>query len=99
VPTAYHLVDVTVEEQPVYGRGRPSTHQPRTVKAMRFRLQATMKPDLKRIRRREEEAGCFVLLTHVPTTGHLAPSAWDILTGSTKSNMGQSRTMDCSQIW
>jgi len=35
VHTPYHLVDVTVEEQPVYGRGRPSAHTARPVKAMR----------------------------------------------------------------
>jgi transposase len=80
VHPAYHVVDVTVEEQPVYGRGRPSAHQPRPVKAMRYRLKTTIKPDTERIRRREEEAGCFVLLTNVPTTGHLAHSARDILT-------------------
>ena len=34
-PAPYHLVDVTVEEQPVYGRGRPSAHTPRIVTAMR----------------------------------------------------------------
>jgi transposase len=28
----------------------------------------------------EEKAGCFVLLTNVPTAGHLAHSARDILT-------------------
>jgi hypothetical protein len=39
-----------------------------------------MKPDTARIRQREEEAGCFVLLTHVPTAGDLAPSARDLLT-------------------
>src|SRR5499426_1037773 len=27
--TAYHLIDVTVEERPLYGRGRPSSRQPR----------------------------------------------------------------------
>lgn len=80
VPTAYHLVDVTVEEQPIYGRGRPSSHKPRTVKAMRYRLKTTIKPDTERIRRREDEAGCFVLLTNVPTAGDLAHSARDILT-------------------
>jgi transposase/DNA-binding MarR family transcriptional regulator len=80
VPTAYHLVDVTVEERPIYGRGRPSSHTPRTVKAMRYRLKATMKPDTERLRRREDEAGCFVLLTNVPTAGDLAHSARDILT-------------------
>jgi transposase len=80
VPTAYHLVDVTVEERPIYGRGRPSSHKPRTVKATRYRLKATIKPDTERIRRREDEAGCFVLLTNVPTAGDLAHSARDILT-------------------
>ena len=33
--TPYHLLDVTVEERPVYGRGRPSAHTPRPVKALR----------------------------------------------------------------
>ena len=80
VPTAYHLVDVTVEERPIYGRGRPSSHKPRAVKAMHYRLKTTIKPDTERIRRREAEAGCFVLLTNVPTAGDLAHSARDILT-------------------
>jgi transposase len=80
VHTAYHLVDVTVEEQPMYGRGRPSSHKPRTVKAMRYRLKTTIKPDTERISRREAAAGCFVLLTNVPTAGELAHSARDILT-------------------
>ena len=35
VPAAYHQVDVTVEERPVYGRGRPSPHTPRPIKALR----------------------------------------------------------------
>src|SRR5882762_5034764 len=78
VPTAYHLVDITVEERPIYGRGRPNSHKPRTVKAMRYRLKTTIKPDPERISRREKEAGCFVLLTNVPTTGHLAHSPRDI---------------------
>jgi transposase len=79
VHAAYHLVDVTVEERPVYGRGRPSSHKPRTVKAMRYRLKTTIRPQTERIGRMEEEAGCFVLLTNVPTAGNLAHSARDIL--------------------
>jgi len=35
VPTAYHLMDVTVEERPLESRGRPSSTTPRAVKAMR----------------------------------------------------------------
>jgi transposase len=78
--TAYHMVDVTVEERPVYGRGRPSPHKPRLVKAMRYRLKTTISLHTERIGHLEEEAGCFVLLTNVPTEGHLAHSARDILT-------------------
>ena len=33
-PSAYHHVDVVVEECPQYGPGRPSRHQPRPIKAM-----------------------------------------------------------------
>jgi transposase len=81
VPAAYHRVDVTVEERPVYGRGRPSPHKPRPIKALRYRLKTTISPQTERIVRMEEEAGCFVLLTNVPTVGDLAHSACDILTG------------------
>ena len=80
VHTPYHQVDVTVEERPVYGRGRPSSDKPRPIKAMRYRLKTTISPHTERMARLEEEAGCFVLLTNVPTAGDLAHSARDILT-------------------
>jgi hypothetical protein len=35
MPTAYHRREVPGEARPLYGRGRPSSHQPRPVKAMR----------------------------------------------------------------
>jgi transposase len=82
VHTPYHLVDVTVEERPVYGRGRPSSHKPRPIKATLYRLKTTMRPHTECIGRLEEEAGCFVLLTTVPTAGDLAHSAREILTVS-----------------
>jgi transposase len=74
-------VDVTVEERPVYGRGRPSAHKPRPRKALRYRLKTTISLRTEHIARLEEEAGCFVLLTNVPTVGDLAHSARDILIG------------------
>ena len=80
LPTAYHLMDVTVEEQPLYGRGRPSLHKPRTVQAMRYRLKPTVRAHTERMAHMEAEAGCFVLLTNVPTAGDLAHSARAILT-------------------
>ena len=79
-PPAYHLVEVTVEERPVYGRGRPSPQKPRPIKAMRYRLQVSIHPHTERIVQLAEEAGCFVLLTNVPPVGDLAHSVRDILT-------------------
>src|SRR5215467_2878876 len=80
VHAAYHGMEVTVEERPVYGRGRPSAHKPRPITAMRYSLKTSIRTHTERIARREEEAGCFVLLTNVPTVGDLAHSARDILT-------------------
>lgn len=47
---------------------------------MRYRLKTTVGIQTERIARLKEEAGCFVLLTNVPTTGDLAHSARDLLT-------------------
>ena len=80
VHTAYHLREVTIEERPQYGRGRPSATKPRAVKAMRYGLQTTVRAQTERIARLYEEAGCFVLLTNVSTVGDLAHSAREVLT-------------------
>ena len=76
----YHRLEVTVEEQPVYGRGRPSLQKLRPIQAMRYRLKTAIRPQTERMARLEAEAGCFVLRTNVPTAGDLAHSARDILT-------------------
>ena len=80
VSAAYHRLEVAVEERLVSGRGRPSAHKPRPITARRYRLKTAISPQTERIARLEEEAGCFVLLTNVPTAGELAHSARDILT-------------------
>jgi len=80
VSAAYHRLEVAVEERLVYGRGRPSAHKPRPITARRYRLKTAISPQTERMARMEEEAGCFVLLTNVPTAGELAHSARDILT-------------------
>ena len=79
VSAAYHRLEVAVEERLVSGRGRPSAHKPRPITARRYRLKTAISPQTERIARMEEEAGCFVLLTNVPTAGELAHSARDIL--------------------
>jgi hypothetical protein len=58
-----------VEERPQYGRGRPSTRMPRTVKAMRYALRLALRERDALIARRRAEAGCFVLLTNGPPEG------------------------------
>jgi transposase len=77
---AYHGLEVTVEERPVYGWGRPSAPKPRPITVMRYSLTTTIRTHTERIARLEEEAGCFVLLTNVPPAGDMAHNARDILT-------------------
>jgi transposase len=77
--TDYHRVDVSVEERPQYGKGRPSTRKPREVKAMRYGLQPGLTARADRLATKREEAGCFVLLTNVPKEGACAHGAGDVL--------------------
>jgi transposase len=77
--SAYHQVEVVVEEHPRYGPGRPSLKQPRVVKALRYSLQVTLHERAEVIARKTQETACFVLLTNVPTTGEMAHRAGDVL--------------------
>jgi transposase len=77
--SAYHRVEVVVEEHPRYGPGRPSLKQPRVVKALRYGLQVTLHERAEVLARKRHEMGCFVLLTNVPTMGEMAHRAGDVL--------------------
>jgi transposase len=77
--SAYHEVEVSVEEHPTYGPGRPSQKQPRVVKALRYGLRVTLRERTEVIARKTQEAGCFVLLTNVPTVGEMAHRGRDVL--------------------
>src|SRR5262247_1140478 len=77
--SAYHWVKVDVQERPKYGPGRPSSTQPRVVKALRYGLQVTLHERAAVIARKRQEAGCFVLLTNVPTVGEMGHSARAVL--------------------
>jgi transposase len=77
--SAYHWVEVRVEERPTYGPGRPSQTRPRVVKALRYGVQAALHERTEVIARKTQETGCFVLLTNVPTTGEMAHRAGDVL--------------------
>jgi transposase len=77
--SAYHRVEVIVEEHPKYGPGRPSQKQPRVVKALRYGLKVTLHEQAEVIARKVQELGCFVLLTNVPTEGEMAHKAREVL--------------------
>ena len=77
--SAYHEVEVRVEEHPKYGPGRPSQQQPRAVKALRYGLQVTLRERAEVIARKVQELGCFVLLTNVPTEGAMTHRAGEVL--------------------
>lgn len=79
LPSAYYQIEVVVAERPQDGPGRPSRHQPRPVKAMRYGLKPTLRERSEVITRKRQEAACFVLLTNVPTTGERAHSAKEVL--------------------
>jgi hypothetical protein len=70
--SAYHGVEVMIEEHPKYGPGRPRQQQPRVVQGLRYGLQATLHERAEVIARKRQETGCFVLLTNVPTAGAMA---------------------------
>jgi transposase len=75
----YHQVEVSVEERPKYGKGRPSTRTPRRVQEMRYGLQATLRECEAVVARQRQEADCFVLLTNVSNEGPLAHGAGEVL--------------------
>ena len=77
--SAYHHMEVQVEEHPKYGPGRPSQKQPRVVKALRYGLKVTLHERAEVMARKVQEMGCFVLLTTVPTAGEMAHSAPEVL--------------------
>ena len=77
--SAYHRVEVLVEERPQYGPGRPSQRRPRVVKALRYGLQVALHERAEVIARKRQETGCFVLLTNVPTAGEMGHRAGAVL--------------------
>jgi transposase len=79
LPSAYYQVEVVVEECPQYGRGRPSRHKPRPIKALNYRLRPTLRAQAEVILRKSQEAACFVLLTNVPRQSEMAHSAREVL--------------------
>jgi hypothetical protein len=77
--TAYHRLKLCVVERPRYAPGRPKHNGPRPSIAMEFRLHAEVIEKQHEVDRRCQMAGCFVLLTNVPSEDEQGYSAEEIL--------------------
>ena len=77
--TVYHQLRVRVVELPRYAPGRPSKHTPRTPIAIDYGLQAEVMEKQQVVARRRKMAGCFVLLSNVPSEGQAGYSGEEIL--------------------
>jgi len=72
----FHDLELTMEERPLYARGRPKADGSRALKQMRYAITGTLNQKPEAIKTLREQAGCFVLITNVPLEG---PPGTDIL--------------------
>lgn len=75
----FHRLGLTVQEEPMYQRGRPKQGQPRKVKGQRFQIVAELSPQQESIDKAKERAGCFVLISNLQHEGEQAHSDSEIL--------------------
>lgn len=65
----FHDIELLAEERPLYARGRPKADGSRALKEMRHAITGTLVPKPEAIDALREQAGCFVLITNVPSEG------------------------------
>jgi len=78
-PSPFHQMDVRIAERPRYGRGRPKKNAPKTPIAIDYVLDIEILEQHEAVAKRRQMAGCFVLLSNVPSTGEGHYSAEQIL--------------------
>lgn len=78
-PSAYHQMSVRIVERPRYGRGRPKKNAPKTPVAIEYGLDIEIIEQHEVLAQRRLLAGCFVLLSNVPSAGEGHYSAEQIL--------------------
>jgi transposase len=77
--SAFHQMNVRIEERPRYGRGRPKKNVPKTPIAIDYVLDIEILEQHEALAKRRLLAGCFVLLSNVPNEGEGRYSAEQIL--------------------
>jgi hypothetical protein len=71
-PGANCMASLSLSSRIHYARGRPSKIKERKVADIRYVLNIRLEEKSEQIKRKQEEAGCFVLLTNVPHQGDMA---------------------------
>ena len=84
--TELHSITASVEENKYYGRGRPPKNGVRKVINIRYTIIAHIEEKTDRITQKRNEAGCFVLLTNVPTQGDMAETGGELLQAYKEQN-------------
>ena len=74
-----HSVSVNIEEKISYAPGRPPKNGKRKVSSIRYVLKAHIEEKSEHIKQKQEESGCFVLLTNVPQEGNMAETGAGLL--------------------
>jgi len=77
--TELHRINATVEEKIFYAPGRPPKNRKRKVSCIRYVLKACIEEKSEQIKQKQEESGCFVLLTNVPQEGDMAETGAGLL--------------------
>ncbi len=74
-----HACECAVTEQLTYARGRPPKNGARNVAKTRYVLEGSVVERAEEVERLRQAAGCFVLLTNVPTEGAMAHAPCEVL--------------------
>jgi len=75
----YHFCEFAVKERLTYARGRPPKNGERRVAKTRYVLEGRLVERAEEVERLRQAAGCFVLLTNVPTEGEMAHTPCEVL--------------------
>lgn len=65
----FHNLNLKVDEKPVHAKGRPPKHGKRKVVRHKYNISGEVVENIEVIRKKREEAGCFVLLTNILSSG------------------------------
>ena len=76
----FHQLKLSIEENPIYQRGRPKQGQPRKIKQQRFQISAELVTLQEKIDTVKERSGCFVIISNVRNEGENAHNSTEILT-------------------